>query len=140
MELAGERSDVEEFPRRFPDGEALWLFPATGTLRMKLGDVQVFQGGQAAASGPTQAQKLLAASRTTDYLHAAILLWAVAEPAWWRLYRIVEELIEYLGMTPAKAGLCSAKELKRFERTANSADAPSRAHRKQLRPDTGGVN
>lgn len=140
MELDGELSDVEEFPKRFPDGDihgveedgkvyltgsgfdqfsegqlvrnhamsaveemsaiisllwpafrkplvgsvyredgkggrSTWVFPVGMALRMKLGDVQVSHGAQAAASGPTQAQKLLAASRTTDYLHAAVLLW-----------------------------------------------------------------
>lgn len=188
VELDGERSDVEEFPKRFPDGDihaveddgkvyltgsafdqfsegqlvrnhamgaveemsaiisllwpafqkplvgsvyredgkggrSTWLFPVTGTLRIKSGDVRTSGDTEATAAGPTQAQKLLAASRTTDYLHAAVLLWAAAEPAWWRLYRIVEELTEHFGMTAAKAGLCSANELERFEHTSNSADA-----------------
>ena len=167
VELDRERSDVEEFPERFPDGDihavendgkvyltgsafdqfsegqlvrnhamgaveemcaiisllwpafrkplvgsvyredgnggrSTWLLPVTGTLRIKSGDVRTSGGTKVTAPGPTPAPKLLAASRTTDYLHATVLLWAAAEPAWWRLYRIVEELTEHLGMTPAR--------------------------------------
>ena len=190
VELNGEHADIEEFPKRFPDGDvyavaengkvyltgpafdqfsegqsvrnhamgvvdemsaviamlwapfrkpqvgsvvredgcggrSAWAFPQGVVARAKLGAIQaqVLQHGQALPAGPTHAQQLLTASRTTEYLHAATLLWVPTDPTWGQLYRIVEELTQHLGMTPAKARLCSKNELKRFKRTANSADA-----------------
>ena len=73
--------------------------------------------------GPTTAQRLLGAAQSSLHLKTALLLWADPLKTWPRLYRIVEEVQQHFGTAVNKAGLCTKDELKRFEHTANSAEA-----------------
>jgi hypothetical protein len=57
-----------------------------------------------------------------------MLLWAFPDPAWWLLYRVVEDIETHLnerrlGTSVSKAGYCSDNERERFRRSANSAEA-----------------
>jgi hypothetical protein len=40
-----------------------------------------------------------------------------------KVYRVIDEIESYLAMPVHKAGLCSEPESKRFDRTANTAEA-----------------
>jgi hypothetical protein len=70
----------------------------------------------------TQAQALLAASRSHRRLNVALTLWADPTRTWGRLYRVLEELEEHLGVDVDKAGLCSGRERRRFTQSANNAE------------------
>ena len=83
--------------------------------------------------GPTTAQRLLQAAQSSEHLKTALLLWADPLKTWPRLYRIVEEVQQHLGTSVNKAGLCTKDELKRFEHTANSAEAAGADSRHALR-------
>ena len=74
---------------------------------------------------PTEAQRLLRASRSTGHLRTAVLLWAFPDHAWWLLFRMTEEIEAHLkerklGTTVANSGYCSNTERKRFRGSANS--------------------
>lgn len=111
-------------------GVSNWVFVPGAVIRVKASlDMVVIRSDGARESvrtedvRPTEAQRLLAASRTTRNLRGALVLWIAAEPAWWSLYRIVEDLERHLGTSISKAGLCSDKERTLFRRSANSAEA-----------------
>ena len=72
-------------------------------------------------SGPTEAQRLLEASRRAKHAQTALLLWSDSHRTWPRLYRILEELEAELGTSVSKAGLCSDNERDRFNQSANSS-------------------
>ncbi|MEC4718155.1 hypothetical protein RY831_03280 [Noviherbaspirillum sp. CPCC 100848] len=68
----------------------------------------------------TQAQLLLSSAKTAKHLYNALLSWSDPIRTWPRLYRILEELEEYLKMPVSKAGFCSKNERTRFTATANT--------------------
>jgi hypothetical protein len=70
----------------------------------------------------TQAQALLAASRSDRRLNVALTLWADPTRTWGRLYRVLEEVEEHLGVDVDKARLCSGRERRRFTQSANNAE------------------
>ena len=117
-------------------GMSIWMFPATGELRVKgRGGFLAASGANAAPLGvslapghsSTEAQQLLVASRATAHLRTAMLLWASAEVAWWLLYRIVEDIETHLNecsiaTSVSAAGYSSDNERTQFRRSANSAE------------------
>jgi hypothetical protein len=121
-------------------GVSTWIRPATGVLRIKeAGDTAVIRGaaaggddvgngGAPAIMRPTDAQRLLGASRATSHLRTAVLLWAFPDRAWWLLYRVVEDIETHLNeldiaTSVSEAGYCPGKERARFRHSANSAEA-----------------
>lgn len=84
------------------------------------------------AKRPTQAQQLLAASRSDRRLGVAVSLIAIPGATWPHLYRCLEELEHYLGRKVCAAGLCSSNQRERFTRTANSAEVSGRDSRHRL--------
>ena len=89
-------------------------------------------GEQERATRPTQAQELLAASRSDRRLQVAVSLIAIPGATWPHLYRCLEELENYLGMQVSAADLCSSNQRERFTRTANSAEVSGRDSRHRL--------
>ena len=89
-------------------------------------------GEQEAKSKPTQAQELLAASRSNRHLQVAVSLVAIPGATWPHLYRSLEEIEHCLGKKVNEAGLCSGNQRERFTRTANSAEASERDARHRL--------
>lgn len=73
------------------------------------------------STGPTQAQVLVEKAKSNPVLGDAVTLWALSNRNWPRLYRILEELERYLGMTVVQAEICTAKERGRFTASANNA-------------------
>jgi hypothetical protein len=71
---------------------------------------------------PTEAQNLLNRALEDQRLEIVIRLWADPIRSWGRLFRILEELEEYLGKPVNAVGLCSAAHRARFTRTANTAE------------------
>ncbi len=74
------------------------------------------------SSGLTVPQQFLQATTKSPHLQTASLIWTDQVRTWPRLYRVMEEVQQHLGMPPYKAGLCSKTEFKTFEHTANSAE------------------
>lgn len=72
--------------------------------------------------GPTQAQKLLVASRSNRRLQVAVSIIAIPGATWPHLYRCLEEIEGFLEKTVSSAGFCSKNQRERFTRTANSAE------------------
>ena len=72
--------------------------------------------------GPTAAQSLLSAAKTSDRLKTAMLIWADPLRTWPRLYRVLEEIERELGLTVDQAGLCDEDERVRLRRSSNSAE------------------
>lgn len=93
------------------------LMAAGASLRIKLGG----RHGARIKAGKTDAQWYHAIIQASPSLQTALLLWADPTRTWPRLYRVLEELEQHLGMDADKAGLCSAAERKRFTRSANTA-------------------
>ncbi|HEV2039414.1 MAG TPA: hypothetical protein VGT81_05095 [Casimicrobiaceae bacterium] len=86
-------------------GVSNWVFVPLISVRAKpsVGMVMVRKDGtqETISPGnqrPTDAQRLLKASRRSRGLRTALLLWSVSEPEWWRLVRIIEEI----GAVPSK--------------------------------------
>lgn len=77
----------------------------------------------AGAPSLTSAQQLLAPAAGDERLKLVLTLWGHSDRTWPRLYRVLEELEEHLGMQVDKAGLCTRAERSRFTQTANSAKA-----------------
>ena len=73
-------------------------------------------------TGPTQAQLLLAGSKTNASLGNALQLWSDPNRTWPRLYRILEEIETYVGVRVHKAHMCTAAQRERFTRSANVAE------------------
>ncbi|MBV8547102.1 MAG: hypothetical protein JO093_12920 [Acidobacteria bacterium] len=71
---------------------------------------------------PTQAQELLELAKKRPRLLVALQLWGEEPKMWPRLYRILEEIEQHLGIDVDKGGLCSSAERTRFMRTANTAE------------------
>jgi hypothetical protein len=95
----------------------------TAEMRMKAHAPQILVGGKPVTpQGPTQAQRLLGASRANTHLNTAVMLWADPPHSWPRLYRILEEIESALGRTVDAEGICSANERELFRRTANTAE------------------
>lgn len=82
--------------------------------------------GPADTSRPTKAQRLLNGSRSHPRLSEAAMVWADPVRTWPRLYRVLEEIELFLGMTVDKARLCSKNERERFTRSANSSQVAGR--------------
>ena len=113
-----------------------WVFAEILGVRAKIsvGSVVIRKdGGQeeivsAEHQRPTDAQRLLGASRATPHLRTALVLWAFPDRAWWLLYRVVEDIETHLNQlgiatSVSEAGYCSGKERARFRHSANSAEA-----------------
>jgi len=79
--------------------------------------------------GPTEGQKLLAASRQATNAQAAMMIWADPHRTWPRLYRILEELEAELKVSVSESGLCSEEQRERFTHSANSADVAGKDSR-----------
>jgi len=94
--------------------------------------VATVAGEQKRATRPTQAQELLAATRSDRRLQVALSLIAIPGATWPHLYRCLEELEYYLGMKVGAAGLCSSNQRERFTRTANSAEVSGRDSRHRI--------
>jgi hypothetical protein len=75
---------------------------------------------------PTQAQQLLAGSRISPNLTAALSLWSDPPGTWPRLYRILEEVERYLGEDASRAGLCTAQQRELFKRSRTPQKSPAR--------------
>jgi hypothetical protein len=112
-------------------GVGNWMFPVVGELRIKA-RYKVRANGTvylpADPQRPTDAQRLLIASRATSHLRTAVLLWAFPDRAWWLLYRVVEDIETQLNeldiaTSVSEAGYCPGKERARFRHSANSAEA-----------------
>jgi hypothetical protein len=112
-------------------GVGNWMFPVVGELRIKA-RYKVRANGTvylpADPQRPTDAQRLLIASRATSHLRTAVLLWAFPDRAWWLLYRVVEDIETHLNeldiaTSVSEAGYCPGKERARFRHSANSAAA-----------------
>ena len=110
-------------------GVSNWVFPEIAVMRSKAGLTKVVIRADGAREDvpvedqrPTDAQRLLGASRATSHLRTAVLLWAFPDRGWWLLYRVVEDIEMHLGKSVAKAGYCSPTERKRFGRSAISAE------------------
>jgi hypothetical protein len=71
------------------------------------------------AQSPTQAQTYRLGLGAKRHLDIAVCLWANPERAWWRLYRIMDEIEAYLSVSVSKAELCSDNERDRFTHSAN---------------------
>ena len=116
-------------------GVSNWVFAEIGGVRAKgsVGTVVIRNDGaqetiSAENQRPTDAQRLLGASRATPHLRTAVLLWAFPDRGWWLLYRVVEDIETHLNerhiaTSVSEAGYCSDNERKRFRRSANSAEA-----------------
>jgi hypothetical protein len=116
-------------------GVSNWVFPELAVMRVKGGLAKVAiradgtrENVPADNQRPTDAQRLLGASRATPHLRTAVLLWAFPDRAWWLLYRIVEDVETHLNelgiaTSVSEAGYCSGKERARFRHSANSAEA-----------------
>lgn len=90
--------------------------------RSKLTADLSFASADTVATHPTQAQRLLIASRTNRNLQIAVLLLANTDVTWPHLYRSLEEIETFLGRTVSAAGLWSSNQRERFSRSANSAE------------------
>jgi hypothetical protein len=99
-------------------GVGNWMFPVVGELRIKA-RYKVRANGTvylpADPQRPTDAQRLLIASRATSHLRTAVLLWAFPDRAWWLLYRVVEDIETHLNeldiaTSVSEAGYCPGKE------------------------------
>jgi hypothetical protein len=66
----------------------------------------------------TQAQTLYEVSQLEPRLKLLTLLWANENRTWPLLYRIIEEIEEYLGHLVSKEGLCSLIQRRRFTGSA----------------------
>lgn len=102
------------------------------TVRSKARATLADAGEQKWATRPTQAQHLLAASRSDRRLQVAVSLIAIPGATWPHMYRCLEELECYLGRKVSDAGLCSSNQRERFTRTANSAEVSGRDSRHRL--------
>lgn len=80
----------------------------------------------------TQAQELLAASRSDPHLRVAVSLASIPGATWPHLYRCLEELESYLNKEVSEAGLCTDKQRTRFRRTANTAEVSGKNSRHGL--------
>jgi hypothetical protein len=91
--------------------------------------------GESAGAGtdkklPTQAQLLLQGCRSDGHLReAVVVLWADPTKNWPDLYRVLEEVEEYLGQKVHEAGFCSRNERTRFTHSANTAEVAGRGGR-----------
>jgi hypothetical protein len=115
-------------------GVSAWVFAEILGVRAKIspGSVVIRKDGaqeivSAENQRPTDAQRLLTASRATPHLRTALVLWAFPDRAWWLLYRVVEDIETHLNelgiaTSVSEAGYCSGKERARFRHSANSAE------------------
>ena len=107
---------------------------STVTARCKIHATLTDAGEQnlAARKTQTQAQDLLAASRSDKHFQVAISLAANPGATWPHLYRCLEEVEYFLGQKVSDAGICSSSQRERFTRTANSAEVSGRDSRHRL--------
>jgi hypothetical protein len=101
---------------------SLVLLAAGVQGRSKVSAVLVHSGRPRDADAQTQAQQIQAVARSRPRLGVALLVWAATERTWPRLYRVLEEIEQDLGVKVDKKGLCTAAERERFTRSANTAE------------------
>jgi len=92
------------------------------TFRIKTHATPTVSGKRQSPKSQTQAQTLLSGSRTNNHLRAAMFLWADSLRTWPRLYRVLEEIEQYLGHHVDKSSFCSNHQRKRFTCSANTAE------------------
>lgn len=108
------------------------LLSGVAAGRSKVHGTLSVAGGQEQETRQTQAQELLAASRSDRRLQVAVSLISISGATWPHLYRCLEEIEYYLGKKVSDAGLCSNNQRERFTRTANSAEVSGRDSRHRL--------
>lgn len=102
-------------------GRDVFVFITGVGARAKAGAVLTV-GGDTPRPMPTQAQDLLSAAQKSTHLRTALTVFADPTPSWPLLYRVMEEIEQYLGEHVDAAGLCSGNERQRFTRTSNTAE------------------
>jgi len=102
------------------------------TIRINARGTLTVSGTGQNRKSPTQAQTLLSGLRTNVHLRAAMSLWADPLLTWPRLYRVLEEIEQYLGQHVHEAGLCSHRQRGRFTRSANVAEISGKDARHAL--------
>jgi hypothetical protein len=113
--------------------QAFIFLGASITGRSKTGRATITVGGvEQARHSPTQAQILFSGSRMDTHLRVAISLWADPLRTWPRLYRVLEEIEQYLGQPVQQASFCSDNQRKRFTRSANAAEISGKDARHAL--------
>ena len=90
------------------------------------------KGTEEDGPSPTQAQTLLAGSQLDKHLQAALFIWSDPLRPWARLYRILEEIEQFLGENAHEAGLCSHNQRNRFTQSANTAEVAGKDARHAL--------
>lgn len=104
-------------------GRKGWAFASLRVgLRSRLRGAGELVRGEAGKKLSTQAQLLLQGCRGNDHLREAVALWADPSRTWPRLYRVLEEVEQYLGQPVHKADVCSESERRRFTHSANTAE------------------
>ena len=102
------------------------------TVRTKLRGTLTVSGAGQNRKSPTQAQTLLYGSRMNGHLRVAMFLWADPLRTWPRLYRVLEEMEQYLGQHVDKAGFCTCNQRERFRHSANAAEISGKDARHAL--------
>lgn len=115
------RPQISSVIREQDDGSRDTVMPVSAVVRArsKASGAVGLVGENEKYSAGTKAQALLEGLGVDASLDMAMSLWADPERTWPRLYRILEEIEQYLGMKVTEAGLCSKNQRSSFTRSAN---------------------